>query len=418
MRHLLVLLALVLPLPAWAEGRVALVIGNGAYEAVPRLPNPPADAAAMAGKLRRLGFQVTEGADLGKAAMDRIVRRFGEQAGRADVAMVFYAGHGIQVAGRNYLVPVDAKQPAREQDLRYDFVDVAGIMDELAGAKVLRIVVLDACRDNPLAAGLGRTLGRSLGTTRGLAAPTGMDNTLVAYATAADAVAEDGTGGNSPFTQALLAHIEDPGLDVRLMFGRVRDEVRRRTGNRQNPFVYASMGGENFAFNPGAAARPGDLGTPPAPAPALAEPSPGRAPAAPAGKPPPALAGLAKPFPPAPDEAPAPFQPRPRTMPDWVANLAGRWRLSPNRSCGAGGSGTLTVGDGAIRFEWRLPNGGLNVAVERIESVSGNVVQTLVVSDVGSPTPAVGHRVRYEFDADQWTSFDLTTRERGRHTRC
>lgn len=248
--------------PAWAEQRVALVIGNGAYEAVPRLSNPPSDAAAMAGRLRRLGFQVTEGLDLGKTAMDRLVRQFGEQAGQADVAMVFYAGHGIQVSGRNYLVPIDAKLPTREQDLRYDFVDVAAVMDELAGVRRLRVVVLDACRDNPIAAGLNRSLGRGLAPSRGLAPPLGLDNTLIAYATAADATASDGNGNNSPFTQALLAHIDDPGLDVRLMFGRVRDEVRQATNNQQNPFVYASMGGENFAFNPGPAA--------PAPAPPAA----------------------------------------------------------------------------------------------------------------------------------------------------
>lgn len=248
---------------AWAEQRVALVIGNGAYESVPRLPNPPADAAAMGERLRRFGFQVTGGTNLSKEAMDRAIRAFGEQAGRADVAMVFYAGHGVQVAGRNYLVPVDAKPPTREADLRYDFVDVTAIMEELAGARKLRIVVLDACRDNPLASALSRSVGRSLGVTRGLAAPPEADNMLVAYATAADAVAEDGAGGNSPFTQALLAHIGDPGLDVRLMFGRVRDDVRRSTNNRQSPSVYASMGGESFAFNPG----PADPGPVAAPAP-------------------------------------------------------------------------------------------------------------------------------------------------------
>ena len=247
----LFLLAAAVPAPAWAELRIALVIGNGAYEAVPRLSNPPSDAAAVAARLRALGFQVTEGIDLGKTAMDRTVRQFGELAGQADVAVVFYAGHGIQVSGRNYLVPVDAKLPTREQDLRYDFVDVAAVMDELAGVRRLRVVVLDACRDNPIAVGLNRSLGRGIAASRGLAVPTGMDNTLIAYATAADATASDGSGANSPFTQALLAHIGDPGLDVRLMFGRVRDEVRRATNNQQNPFVYVSMGGESFSFNAG-----------------------------------------------------------------------------------------------------------------------------------------------------------------------
>ena len=258
-------LALVLAasVPAWAEGRLALVIGNGAYTAVDRLANPAADARAVAERLRALGFEVTEGTDLTKAAMDQLIRRFGEQASQADVVAVFYAGHGIQVSGRNYLAPVDVKAPAREQDLRYDFVDVDAIMDAMSGARLLRIVMLDACRDNPLAAGLSRGLGRGLGTSRGLALPAGLDNVLIAYATAPDAVAADGAGAHSPFTQALLAHIEDPGLDVRLMFGRVRDDVRRATRNQQNPFVSVSMGGEGFAFNPGPAGAGQAAGPPP-----------------------------------------------------------------------------------------------------------------------------------------------------------
>lgn len=304
---ILALLLLVLSAPAWAELRVALVIGNGAYRAVPQLANPPLDAAAVSARLKRLGFQVTEGIDLGKAAMDDLVRKFGEQAGQADVAVVFYAGHGIQVSGRNYLVPVDAKLPTREQDLRYDFVDVVAIMDELVGVKRLRVVMLDACRDNPIAAGLNRSLGRSLDTSRGLAAPAGLDNTLIAYATAADATASDGSGTNSPFTRALLDHIDDPGLDVRLMFGRVRDEVRRATNNKQNPFVYVSMGGENFAFNAGPA--PGA----PSSTQASPPPSPSAPAAVPAPLPPPPTAALVAPprAPEPPALAPQPsFQPQ------------------------------------------------------------------------------------------------------------
>ena len=289
-------LLLAVSVPAWAEGRLALVIGNGAYTAVDRLANPAADARAVADRLRALGFEVTEGTDLTKAAMDQMIRRFGEQASQADVVAVFYAGHGIQVSGRNYLAPVDVKAPSREQDLRYDFVDVDAIMDAMAGARLLRIVMLDACRDNPLAAGLSRSLGRGLGTSRGLALPAGLDNVLIAYATAPDAVAADGAGAHSPFTQALLAHIEDPGLDVRLMFGRVRDDVRRATRNQQNPFVSVSMGGEGFAFNPAPAAPAQPGGAPPVAAAAGAAP-PGPAPAGPA-LPSPARAGNAAAGPP------------------------------------------------------------------------------------------------------------------------
>lgn len=284
-------LLLAASVPAWAEGRLALVIGNGAYTAVDRLANPAADAKAVADRLRALGFEVTEGTDLTKAAMDQVIRRFGEQASQADVVAVFFAGHGIQVSGRNYLAPVDVKVPAREQDLRYDFVDVDAIMDAVSGARLLRIVMLDACRDNPLAAGLSRALGRGLGAGRGLALPAGLDNVLIAYATAPDAVAADGAGAHSPFTQALLAHIEDPGLDVRLMFGRVRDDVRRATRNQQTPFVSVSMGGEGFAFNPGPAGAGQAAGPPPTAAAAGPLP-PGPASTGPA-LPPPARAGSA-----------------------------------------------------------------------------------------------------------------------------
>src|SRR5947209_4707819 len=250
MRTLLIVLLCLAASVARAEQRVALVIGNSAYTAVPALPNPANDARAVAETLGRLGFEVTTVTNADKRAMDDALRSFGRRAGAADVAMVFYAGHGVQVDGRNYLVPVDAHPPQQAQDLRYDFVDVAAVMDELSGARRLRIVVLDACRDNPIASQLSRSLGRSLGGSRGLAAPADMDNTLIAYATAADATAADGEGVHSPFTEAPLAHIGDPGVDIRLMFGRVRDMVRRATANRQNPFVYVSLGGDSFAFNP------------------------------------------------------------------------------------------------------------------------------------------------------------------------
>ena len=368
--------------PAWAETRVALVIGNGAYATLPKLANPPTDAAAIALRLRSLGFDVTEGINLGKAAMDQDVRNFGRKAAAADVAMVFYAGHGVQVGGHNYLVPVDAALPTREQDLRYDFVDVAGIMGELAGTKRLRIVVLDACRDNPIPAELQRSLGRGLAADRGLAAPPGLDNTLIAYATAADATAADGSGQDSPFTTALLNHLSDPGLDVRLMFGRVRDEVRRATNNRQNPFVYESLGGDAFYFKPGAETAP---------------PASGPVQTATASQP----------------RVP---RPEPDPVPVWATTLSGRWRMADGRACGA--FGTASWQGDTIRFEWRLPNGRLNVAIERIDQMAGTVVFTTVLSDVGTPRPEVGQRVRYEFERDRWVSENLASHERNVHLRC
>jgi hypothetical protein len=379
---------------ARAEQRVALVIGNGAYRTLPPLPNPAADATAVAERLRGLGFAVMARNDLDKAGMDDAIRQFGRQAANADVAVVFYAGHGVQVEGRNYLVPVSAPFPEREQDLHYDFVDVAAIMDELAGARRLRIIMLDACRDNPIAARLSRSLGRSLGGERGLAPPPSLDNTLVAYATAADSVAADGTGEHSPFTTALLQHLDDPGLDVRLMFGRVRDDVRRQTDNKQNPFVYASLGGDSFAFNPGQAPQ----SQPQQPVPLAQSPVV-------AAPPPPQQQAVLEAVP----RASVPRE-------DWSALLAGRWRMSDGRPCGP--FGTASREGGVIRFEWRLPNGRLNTAIERIESVNGNVVVTTVISDVGTPNPEVGSRVRYVFGPDQWTSFNLDTGQRAVHNRC
>ena len=374
--------------PAWAEQRVALVIGNGAYATLPRLANPPADAGAIAARLRHLDFDVTEGLDLNKAAMDSSLRAFGRKAAQADIAMVYYAGHGVQVAGRNYLVPIDAALPTREQDLRYDFVEVADVMDELSGTRRLRILVLDACRDNPIPAELQRSVGRGLATDHGLAPPPGLDNTLVAYATAADATAADGSGKNSPFTTALLNHLDDPGLDVRLMFGRVRDDVRRATSNRQNPFVYELLGGDAFYFHPAS-----DTAAPPA----LQQSQ--------------EIAANAQP------RATLPVAPVPAPAADWTAALAGRWRFSDGRAC-TGGFGTATLLGDTIRFEWRLPNGRVNVAMERVDRTAGNMVTTTVLSDVGTPTPELGNHVRYEFWADHWLSENLVTHERAVHVRC
>lgn len=391
---LLLVLCLAAPL-ARAEQRVALVIGNSAYTAVIALPNPANDARAVAERLTHLGFEVTSVTNADKRTMDEALRTFGRRAAAADVAMVFYAGHGVQVDGRNYLVPIDAHPPQQTQDLRYEFVDVAAVTDELAGARRLRIVVLDACRDNPIASGLSRSLGRSLGSSRGLAAPADMDNTLIAYATAADATAADGDGAHSPFTAALLDHIGDPGLDIRLMFGRVRDEVRRATGNRQNPFVYVSLGGDSFAFNQGTA--------PPPPVASSTLPTLER------------LAGIQRPLTPRPEpQAPPP----PPPAPGFAELLGGRWRHGDGRACGGGLFGTVTVLDGALRFEWRLPGGRLNVAIERIIAIDGNVLTTTVVSDVGTPRPEVGNRNRYTIENGSWRSQSLTTGERAVHIRC
>lgn len=239
--------------PALAAAPVALVVGNGAYVEAAPLPNPPNDARAVAAALHRLGFEVIEGYDLDKRGLEAALRRFGEKVPGADIALAFFAGHGLQVAGKNYLVPVDAKL-VREQDLRYEAVPMDALLEEMQNARKVRIVVLDACRNNPFGDRMARSMGasRSAAVGRGLARVEGLGvDTLVAYATAADDIALDGNESNSPFTTALLQNIETPGLDVRLLFGRVRDSVIAQTNGKQQPFIYGSLGGSEVMLKPG-----------------------------------------------------------------------------------------------------------------------------------------------------------------------
>ncbi len=233
---------------AQAEKRVALVIGNSAYRHVAKLPNPTNDAAAISLLLRRAGFDVVETrSDLGANEMRRAVRDFSDTARDADMAVVYYAGHGIEIGGANYLIPVDAALQ-RDIDVEDETVSLDRVLALLEPARRLRLVILDACRDNPFLGTMKRTMAsRSVG--RGLARvePVGSD-TLVAFAAKAGSTAADGNSVHSPFTAALLQHIATPGLDLRIAFGRVRDEVLKNTGNRQEPFVYGSLGGGNVAL--------------------------------------------------------------------------------------------------------------------------------------------------------------------------
>ncbi|MEI8393621.1 MAG: caspase family protein [Rhodospirillaceae bacterium] len=235
----------VTPVMAAAGKRVALVIGNGAYLQVPKLANPAADARAMAAALKSTGFTVIEGVDLALPAMLDRIHAFGQAAEGSEIALVFYAGHGLQVAGRNYLLPVDAKLQ-RETDLRREAVEVDEILGEARQARRLRLVILDACRDNPFLAQMARSLGtRSALVGRGFARIDDIESdTLIAYATKADAIAEDGEGTHSPYTSALLKHLTAPDLTVERFFGKVRDSVQETTKGRQQPFVYGSLGGE------------------------------------------------------------------------------------------------------------------------------------------------------------------------------
>jgi tetratricopeptide (TPR) repeat protein len=239
------------PSPAGVR-RVALVIGNGSYAHVTALPNPPNDARAIAKSLRELGFEVAEGIDLDRATMQNLARDFLRDAAQAQTALLYYAGHGVQIDGRNYLVPVDVELHGRNPvDAMTDMDTIlAGLEDQVR----TNILIFDACRNNPIAqqtASAGHS--RAIASASGLAAPatpsTGATRgagTLIAFATAPGQVALDGDGSNSPFSAALSHHIGTPGLEVQQMLTRVRAEVVTATGNRQVPWSNSSLLGEVF----------------------------------------------------------------------------------------------------------------------------------------------------------------------------
>jgi tetratricopeptide (TPR) repeat protein len=230
--------------PAPAGPRVALVIGNGDYRHASRLANPANDATDIAQALRRLGFDVVEGRDLDRRGMENKVREFGRKLDGAALALFFYAGHGLQVGGKNYLVPIDAKLE-RAGDLNFETIDVGNVLAQMETEKRVNLVLLDACRDNPLARSFARSLGtRSTSVGQGLASIQSAIGTMIAYATQPDNVALDGTGRNSPFTAALLKHIGTPGLDIGVVMRRVRTDVIAATLEKQVPWDHSSLTGE------------------------------------------------------------------------------------------------------------------------------------------------------------------------------
>ena len=242
---LAILLSLVSALPASAEKRVALVIGNSSYQNVTRLDNPRNDAALMADTLGALGFTLIGGRaqlDLDKSTMDTAVQNFGRQVQGADVALFYYAGHGVQVSGANYLVPVSAN-PTREADVDFQMVDVNLVLRQMQGSGTrLNMVILDACRNNPFGA---RGLRASDGGLAQMRAPEG---TLISYATQPGNVAQDGKDGNSPYTKALASTIRQSGLDIFQTFNQVGLAVKRETGGSQQPWVSSSPIDGTFYF--------------------------------------------------------------------------------------------------------------------------------------------------------------------------
>ena len=236
--------------PAFAEKRVALVMGNSAYRNVVRLANPANDSEAMSTVLKKAGFDVVElKRDLGVNEMRRALRDFSDNVRDADIAIVYYAGHGIEINGNNYLIPVDAVLE-RDMDAFDEAIPLDRILTVIEPAKRLRLVILDACRDNPFNKSMKRSIGsRAIG--RGLAkVEPESPNTLIAFAAKAGSTASDGDSTNSPFTAALVKFLPRPGLDLRKAFGYARDDVLKATNNRQEPFIYGSLGGDDVALVP------------------------------------------------------------------------------------------------------------------------------------------------------------------------
>lgn len=239
----LLLFVLAAPSPYAAEGaRIALVIGNSAYRSG-ALANPKNDAQAIAEAMRRQGFTVHLKIDAGKADIDRLLRQLSSQSDQAAVVALFYAGHGVQVNGFNYLVPVDAS-PQSERDLKRDLVKLDDIIDDMGSARV-KLVFFDACRDNPLARSFSR------GASRGLAAPVEASGTLISFATKHGNVALDGEGRHSPYTEALLHEIrEADGIEIEQLLRRIQQRVKKSTHGQQEPWRYGSLDGD-FFLRPG-----------------------------------------------------------------------------------------------------------------------------------------------------------------------
>jgi len=238
-------------LTAHAAVRVALVIGMSSYHHATALKNPANDAEDLSATLRELGFEVVHAADVGKAAFDASIRSFSKRVASADVGLVFFAGHGVQVAGQNYLVPIDAKLETM-RDLEFETVRLEFILGQMENGRdgKVSIVMLDACRDNPLARNLARSMDvRSDAFPRGLAPVQSGAGTFIAFATAPGKVAYDGQGRNSPFTAALLRNIRTPNKGLNALMIDVRKDVMAATRNAQVPWDHSALT-QDFQFRP------------------------------------------------------------------------------------------------------------------------------------------------------------------------
>jgi hypothetical protein len=267
MRYLTVILSLICMLftahAAKADKRVAFVVGNGAYKNVAQLPNPPIDAKAMAAVLRNVGFDVVEGTNLTRDTMTERLLEFGKKAQGADVALFFYAGHGIAISGTNYLLPIDADIKS-EMDVKLGAaINIDLTLDQTMSDAKVKLVFLDACRDNPFAAKIkSNSATRSVSVRTGLAEMKSGEGTLIAFATGPGQTALDGQEGtNSPFTRALIAHITTPGVEIQQAMTEVRAQVNEETNKGQLPWGHTNLIGSVY-LNPVATPAPGAAASP------------------------------------------------------------------------------------------------------------------------------------------------------------
>jgi TPR repeat protein len=232
------------------ERRIALVIGNGAYQSVPVLNNTKNDAKGVADSFKAVGFNIVQiVSDAGRGALIAALSDFERQADNADWAAVYYAGHGMEVDGVNYLVPIDARL-RDDRDVQDEAISVNRVLDAIANTRKLRLVMLDACRDNPFLTTMHRSIA-SRSISRGLAAIEPVGATLVVFAAKDGQTASDGAGDHSPFTGSLIKRMQEPGVEINKLFRLVTGDVLKATENQQRPFVYGSLPGEeDYFFKP------------------------------------------------------------------------------------------------------------------------------------------------------------------------
>jgi uncharacterized caspase-like protein len=234
---------------AFAEKRVALVIGNGDYIHAPGLANPKNDAEDLAAALTRLGFEVIKRHDLDLGGTRRVLGEFKDLTAGADWALVYYAGHGMELSGKNWLIPIDA-QLLRASDISDEAVALDRVLERLSAARKLRIVVLDACRNNPFTSKMVMNRVATRAVARGLSAVEPSHGEVVFFAARDGNVALDGQGRNSPFALALVKHMEEEGVELGRLFRKVTSSVLEATQNRQEPFVYGRLPDEDYYLKP------------------------------------------------------------------------------------------------------------------------------------------------------------------------